>query len=239
MAHIPRLYRPGRLAPGPLLIDGEAAKRLTSVMRLRAGDRFLCFAGDGREWEATVAEVGKSALRVEVGPIARQAPPSPLVVELWAGLVRPNRFDWLIEKCTEAGVDILWPLLSEHAARGEGTGQQRAQRWGRIAVEAAEQSARLFLPVVEPPAAFDALLGRPHGPLIVADASGWPWDQTAALLPLEGRLAIAIGPEGGFSPAELAAARAHGAIVASLGPNVLRTETAAVVAVSLVRALRP
>lgn len=235
MAHVPRIYRPGRIAPGPLLIDGEAAKRLTSVLRLRAGDRFLCFSGDGREWEATVAETGKRGVSVEVGALARQAPPLSLVVELRAGLVRPNRFDWLIEKCTEAGVDILRPLLSEHAARGEGASHQRSERWARIAVEATEQSGRLFLPVIEPAGTFDALLARHHGPMLLADALGLPWAQAAPLLPPDGRLTIAIGPEGGFSATELAAARAQGAIVASLGPNVLRTETAAVVAVALVR----
>jgi 16S rRNA (uracil1498-N3)-methyltransferase len=238
VAHVPRIYSAGHLAPGPLLIDGEHARRLAAVMRVRTGEEFRLFAGDGREWQATVTEVGRQAIRAEVGAVTRQEPPAPLTVEAWVAVVRANRFDWIVEKCTETGADVIRPFVSEYAARGEGPSAGRADRWQRIATEAAEQCGRLYLPAIEPAAPFDDLLSHHHGPLLLADASGSPWVQTAPLLPLEGRLAIIVGPEGGLSAEEVARARSRGALVTSLGPNTLRTETAAVVAVGLVRAIR-
>lgn len=237
MAHVPRLFVRGHLGPGPLLLEGEQAKRLAAVMRLREGERFLAFAGDGREWEATVGAATKTGLHATVGALTRQEAAPPLVLEVWIGLVRPNRFDWALEKAVEAGADVIRPLLSEHAARGEGSSAGRRERWERIAIEAAEQCGRLHMAVVEPPAQFADLLARHHGGLVVADRDGRPWPEVAPLLPGDGSMAIAIGPEGGFSAEEIARARAHGALLASLGPNTLRTETAAVVALGLVRAL--
>jgi 16S rRNA (uracil1498-N3)-methyltransferase len=235
MAHVPRLYVPSRLGPGPLRLDGAQAKRLASVMRLREGDRFFVFGGDGREWEAVVAGTTRAGVAARVEGLSRQEPQAALVVEVWCALVRPQRFDWAVEKCTETGADIIRPLLSEHTVRGEGGSKARQERWQRIAVEAAEQSGRLWVPVVEPPAGFDDLLKSHRGPLVVCHWGGKAWAEIEPLLPPAGRLALAIGPEGGFSDEEVARARASGALVASLGPHVLRTETAAVLAAALAR----
>jgi 16S rRNA (uracil1498-N3)-methyltransferase len=234
--HIPRLYLPGRITPGPITLDADQARRLTSVMRVREGDEFRVFSGDGREWRAVAGKAPKGTLRAEIRDVARQEPLPDRVVEAWISLIRPNRFDWAIEKCVEAGADIIRPLVTAHAARGEGASAARQQRWERIAVEALEQSGRLHPVVIEPPAEFAALLARNRGALVVADASGVPWTDVARLLPERGRVAIAIGPEGGFREDEIASARAAGALVASLGPHVLRTETAAVVGTALLRA---
>jgi 16S rRNA (uracil1498-N3)-methyltransferase len=238
MAHVPRLYVPGRLAPGPLVLNDDASHRLAAVMRVRAGDPLRLFSGDGREFEAVVAAVAaKGAVHVNVGDVARQEPPPSVLIETWCAMVRPNRFDWAIEKCTEAGADLFRPITSAHTARGDGASASRAERWQRIAVEAAEQSGRVYVPVIEPPLAFDAALrraGRP--PIVVCDGSGQPLPALAPLLPARGWLAVAIGPEGGWSADELAAARAAGALVVRLGPYILRTETAAVVATAMLRA---
>lgn len=238
VAHIPRIHRPGHVAPGPLLIDGEPARRLAAVMRVRSGEEFLLFTGDGREWQATITAVGRQTIRVDVGAVTRQEPPARLTVEVWVALVRANRFDWLVEKCTEAGADVIRPLVSESAGRGESPSSGRTDRWERIAVEAAEQSGRLYLPAIEPVATLDDLLPRHHGPVLLGDAGGSPWMETVPLLPPEGRIAIVIGPEEGLSGDEVARARSRGALVTSFGPNILRTETAAVIAVGLLRAIR-
>jgi 16S rRNA (uracil1498-N3)-methyltransferase len=206
-------------------------------MRARPGDRLLVFSGEGHEWSATVLAVTRDRLQAEVGEVVRTATPLPLVVECWCGLVRPNRFDWAIEKCTEAGVDVMRPLLSEYSARGDEAGAGRGDRWGRIAVEAVEQSGRLSVPVVTSPARFDHLLATMSFPLVLFDPAGKPWPEMVPLIPERGHVAVAVGPEGGFSPAEVAAAKSRGALVTSLGPNILRTETAAVAGVVLVRSL--
>lgn len=237
MAHVPRIFVPGHLATGTFRLDGEQAKRLTAVMRLRPGDPFLVFCGDGREWTATVASEERGRLHATVGEVVRQEPALAIVLEAWIALVRPNRFDWAIEKCTEAGADVIRPLLGEHSARGEGSSAQRQERWNRIAVEASEQCGRLRLPVIEAPASFDRLVSNWRGSLIIGDPGGRSWPDTVPLLPERGTVAVAIGPEGGFSAGEVVAAKARGALGVSLGPNILRTETAAVVACALVRSL--
>jgi 16S rRNA (uracil1498-N3)-methyltransferase len=236
MARQPRIYVPARIGPGPLRLDKDQSRRLTSVMRLRPGDPFLVFGGDGHEWHATLTGNLKAQVEAQVGELVRHAPVPALTLDLWCGLVRANRFDWAVEKCTEAGADIIRPLVSEHAARGEDASTTRLERWQRIAAEAAEQSGRLFVPVIEPPSPFARLIDSPGRVLVLADAGGQRWEETRRLLPDRGTVAIAIGPEGGFSDDEVAAARAHGALVTRLGPNILRTETAAVVATALLRA---
>jgi 16S rRNA (uracil1498-N3)-methyltransferase len=235
MAHVARIYVAGHLGAGPLRIEGEQAKRLSAVMRMRPGERFLVFSGDGREWEAEVVEAGKGVVMATVGAVARQAAPPELVVELWVAIVRPNRFDWAVEKAVEAGADVIRPLIAQHSARGEGSSAGRQERWTRIAVEAAEQCGRLHLCVVERPGTFDDLLHRHHGTLVVADREGKPWREITELLPEQGQVAVAVGPEGGFSPEEVARAKAAGALLAKLGPNILRTETAAVLATGMLR----
>lgn len=237
MAHVPRLYLPGHLAPGPLMLNADAAHRLSAVMRLREGDPFRVFSGDGKEWAATVSQVEKHRLLAVVGEVTRTIAPLPLIIECWCAIVRPNRFDWAIEKCTEAGVDVFRPMISEHSARGEAPSANREERWERLSVEAAEQSGRLSIPVIAPAARFEELLDGPIGPLIVFDRDERPWQETVPLIPQQGRVIIAVGPEGGFSQAEIAAAKAHGALVVSLGPNILRTETAALAGVVLLRSL--
>lgn len=237
MAHVPRLYIPGPLGPGPLVLDAAHGRRLTSVMRLREGDSFLAFAGDGREWRARLTSVTKSGTRAEVEELTRQEPALPIVLEAWLALIRPQLFDLAIEKCTEAGVDIIRPMRTEYLARSEAASGQRQERWERIAIEAAEQSGRLRVPVIESPANFSDLVGRSRIALVIGDQHGKPWPEAARLLPLQGSVAVAVGPEGGFSRDELAAATARGAIATSFGHNILRAETAAIVAVSLVRSL--
>ncbi len=206
-------------------------------MRLREGDGFLVFAGDGREWHARVEGSVRGSVHATIEELVRQAPPPTLTVEAWCGMVRASRFDWAVEKCTEAGADIIRPLITEHAARGEDASAARLERWGRLAVEAAEQCGRLYLPVVEPPGHFDRLLDHLHAPLVIGAQGGMPWPEVVPLLPAQGRVIVAAGPEGGFSDGELAGAKAAGALSVSFGPHILRTETAAVVAVALLRSL--
>jgi len=235
MKHVPRLYVFGHLAAGGLVLDGDQAKRLSAVMRLGPGDEFLAFAGDGREWRARVTGVHKASLDAEVTELVRQEPAPALAVEVWVALVRANRFDWAIEKCVEAGADVIRPMLTERCQRGEGS-SGKAGRWTRLAIEAAEQSGRLRVPVVEPPVALERLLGGVRGALLVAERGALPWTEAARLLAPAGHVAVAIGPEGGLSESELGQLKAKGAIAVSLGPYILRTETAAAVAVALVRA---
>ena len=236
MAALPRVYLPGPLQPGPVSVAGDAARRLTTVLRLSRGDEFLAFSGDGHEYPAVIDQASGKRIRASLGAPSRHEPPPALSLELYAGLVRANRFDLIVEKATETGADVITPLLTERSGRGESPSPSRYDRWERIVIEAAEQSGRLYLPVLQQPASLTRLLERPGQAFLVPHPQEMSWPEAANLLPRRGTLAVLVGPEGGFTPDEVTQARHRGAILTSLGPNVLRTETAAIVATSLVRA---
>jgi len=235
--HIPRLHITGKLSAGPVVVDGEQARHLSKVMRVHEGDEVHLFNGDGREWRGEVASIERLRVIVDVGEIMRQSAAAPIVVETWCGLVRPQRYDLMIEKATEAGTDIIRPFLSARTMGTREASKARMERWERLAVEASEQSGRLQVPVIEHPVSFDRLLDTYHGALVLADGAGERWDAVTALLPREGHIAVAIGPEGGFTDEEMHAARRHGALRLSLGPHTFRTETAAIVATAMMRSI--
>ncbi|MEX0782736.1 MAG: RsmE family RNA methyltransferase [Dehalococcoidia bacterium] len=190
---VPRLYVPGHIVPGSITLTDGQAKRLGSAKRMRAGDEFRVFAGDGREWRAVAGSATKQGMLAEVHEVTRQEPLPQRVVEVWLPLVRPNRFEWGIEKCVEAGADIIRPLITVPGGRTVGTSAAREERWERIAVEAMEQCGRLHPTVVEKPLRFGDVIGRHHGVLVVADGAGRAWADVEALLPARGVVAVAIG----------------------------------------------
>lgn len=237
MAHIPRVYQPGRVVPGRLALGPDVTRHLTTVLRMRAGEEFLLFPGDGSEWRVRLDSVtGRQGATATVLDLVRQAPPDPLEIVLCCALIRASRFETAVEKCTEIGVDVIRPLTSEHTNRGDALSPSRRERLERIAVEAAEQSGRLRVPVIAETVSFDTVAGRTGGPFVIADAGGKGWTAAEALLPDGGTLAVLVGPEGGWSESEVAQAKAAGGIVLRLGDNILRTETAAMAALTLLRA---
>ncbi len=235
MEVLPRVCVPEGVGVGVLTLTGARARHLAGSRRLRRGDEFLTFAGDGLEYRARVEEASREHVAATVLELVREEPPPRRTVEVWCANVRAGRMEWAIEKCTEAGVDVFRPTTTERSARGRELSEGRHERWERIAVEAAEQCGRLYLPVVAPVTPFEAALQAWEGALVLANREGAAWAEVAAGLPEEGRLAIAVGPEGGFSEGEVERAGASGASAASFGANTLRTETAAVVAVVLAR----
>ena len=235
MEALPRICIPEGVRPGRVVLGAAPARRL-AARRLRHGDEFLAFASDGREYRARVEEASRSSLTAVVSDLVREEPPPARTIEVWCANVRANRMEWAIEKCVEAGVDVFRPVTTERSARGRELSEGRHERWERIAIEAAEQCGRLYLPEIAPVTTFEAALESRQGPLVLANRGGAPLGEAAQGLPSSGSIAVAIGPEGGFSDDEVALAVAAGAVFASLGPNTLRTETAALVAVAAPRA---
>ena len=231
MEALPRICIPEGVRPGRVVL-GEAQARRLAARRLRRGDEFLAFAGDGREYRARVEEASRNRVTAIVSDLVREEPPHVRTIEVWCANVRANRMEWAIEKCVEAGVAVFRPVATEHSARGRELSEGRHERWERIAIEAAEQCGRLYLPVIASVTTFEAALESLRGPVVLANRDGAPLGEVATRLPERGSITVAIGPEGGFSEDEVALALAAGAVVASLGPNTLRTETAAVVAVA-------
>lgn len=235
MEGLPRICLPEGVQPGALALPDAQARHL-AARRLRHGDAFLVFTGDGTEYHARIDDASRDGVTATVLDIARQEPPPARRVEVWCANVRANRMEWAIEKCVEAGVDAFRPITTEHSARGQELSEGRLERWERIAIEAAEQCGRLYLPVVAPVVTFEQAVEGLEGALVLANRDGAPWGEVVGKLPERGSLTVAIGPEGGFTDAEVSRATEAGAMIASLGPHTLRTETAAVVAVALARA---
>lgn len=226
----PRLFVAEPLAPGPRVIDGPAAQYLLQVMRFREGDPVKLFDDVGGEWLAVATSVRRRDLTVEVRDHLRPREPVP---DLWlcAAPLKKGRVDWMAEKACELGVARFVPVLTRRTV----VDRPNTDRLRAHMIEAAEQCGRTALPALDPPVKLDALLrGWPvDRALFFADETGGV-PALDAMCATPGPAAVLIGPEGGFDPAERDAIRALSqARGLSLGPRILRADTAAAAAVAL------
>lgn len=226
---LPRLFVGQELAEGQTLtLEGNPANYLASVLRLGPGAEVKLFDDRTGEWLARVAEAGRKQVSLAVAERLRPREDVPDLWLLFAPLKR-SQTDWLVEKATELGAARLVPVLTQRTVAE----RVRVDRLRTIAIEAAEQCDRTALPELAEPIKLAALLSgwAAERILIFADeAGGAPLAQAAAPAPA----AILIGPEGGFTDAERTLIRACAAArPVSLGPRILRAETAAVAALSL------
>ena len=212
---------------GRALLTGDEARHLVRVLRATIGDEVCVFAGTGVEWPARIVQIGRDEVALDVGQARPDAvaegPPLVLAVALPKG----ERQKWLVEKLTELGVARLVPLVT---ARGVAEATPAAlARLRRTVIEASKQCGRNTLLEIAAPATPAELLAQldPGTWPLVADPAGPP----LATIPrpaAPGAILALVGPEGGFTPEEIAAAVAAGSTRASLGPHVLRIETAAI-----------
>lgn len=221
---LPRLFVDQELNSGLSLTVG--GNYLGAVLRLGPGDRVKLFDDRTGEWLAEIVEAGKKRVTLDVVDRLREREAVPDLWLLFAPIKR-GRIDWLVEKATELGVARLMPVLTRRTI----VDRLNLDRLRAHAVEAAEQCERTALPELAEPQKLDALLNAwPAGrALFFADEAGG-----APFAPAPGPAAILIGPEGGFTDEERAAIRAlTQARPVSLGPRILRADTAALAAVAL------
>ncbi|GGB24585.1 ribosomal RNA small subunit methyltransferase E [Sphingomonas metalli] len=226
----PRLFVDRALAAGPLTLEGPAAHYLATVMRAKPGDPVKLFDDRTGEWLATVAAQGRRDVSLDIGERLRPREPVP---DLWlcAAPLKKGRVDWLAEKGCELGVARLVPVVTRRTVVDKPNGERLRAHM----IEAAEQCDRTALPELAEPVKLPALLRDwpADRVLFFADEQGGS-DALAAMTARPGPAAILIGPEGGFDEAEREAIRAHPAGVAiTLGPRILRADTAAAAAVAL------
>ncbi len=231
----PRLYVEMPLAAGAIItLPPPQSHYLGSVMRRQPGDRVRLFNGSAGEWAARVDSVGKKIMTLVA---LEQSAPQEIVPDLWlcAAPLKRGRIDWVAEKACELGVARLVPVVTRRTI----VDKLNLERLRAHMVEAAEQCGRTAIPEIAEPVTLAVLLRDwPAGrALIFADEAGG--EPLATLCPrVPAPAAILVGPEGGFTPEERAAIRAvPGALAASLGPRILRADTAAVAAVAVWQAL--
>jgi len=233
---------PGTLVGDTIALDEALTRRLAKVLRLRAGDEILLFDGAGDEARVRIDAISDRAAEARI--IERvEGPAEPRVrVHLYQSVTKGERFEWLLEKATEIGVARFVPIVTARAVVKASVEGNRIDRWRRIVVEAAEQCERGAVPVVEAPQPFAEALASAPGLLLLpyedanADAPGIQTllaQEIDALFAL-GEVSIFIGPEGGYEAAEVQQAVDASASVVTMGARVLRSETAGLVAATLV-----
>ncbi len=224
-------------------LTGTVARQLRTVIRVGIGDRIHLFDGSGSEWEVEVDHVDKGEVQATVISAVEPVPEPSSKVTMLLGLARPERIELAIQKCSELGAVRFVPVMSERV-QGGNTGkpsQKRLERWQRIAIEATEQCGRATVPVVNPPTSLMEAINQvvAEQPLLCM------WEEhvdeslplSTALKSIDSqvpRLAVLIGPPGGFSTQEAVAIHKAGAKLVTLGPRILRSETAAIAVMSAI-----
>jgi 16S rRNA (uracil1498-N3)-methyltransferase len=240
----PRLHVPQLLRSSQALELPADAARHVQVLRLQPGDVLRLFDGAGGEWSAQVMQMGRSAVSVRVGDPCAVTPELPCAVTLAVGMPTNERMDTLVEKATELGVAVLQPLVCERSVlrvRGE-RADRKVAHWRAVAVAASEQCGRATVPRIEPVRSLSVWLGV-HAIDAAASVNGWSGvlslrgdaARLAAALPMGSMPQSAVflsGPEGGLSSTEEDQARAAGLCPTSLGPRVLRADTAPLAALA-------
>lgn len=230
-----RFFIDAPLALGSHALPETAAHYIGRVLRLSNGSAVQLFDGSGQEYLGKLVEVGKKQVRVELRQQLAGLPESPLRIHLGQGLSRGERMDWAIQKATELGVAQITPLISERCEvrLNDERADKRLAHWRQIAISACEQCGRSVVPTIHPPQQLGDWLPVEAELKLVLHPVAAPLTSHAQ----PRTLAFLIGPEGGLSEHEVEQAQQAGFQAARLGPRVLRTETAPVVALSVAQQL--
>ncbi|MDD1014088.1 16S rRNA (uracil(1498)-N(3))-methyltransferase [Pseudomonas rubra] len=231
-----RFFIDAPLSLGEHDLPEAQAHYIGRVLRMAAGDAVQLFDGSGQEFRGQLLEVGKKAVRVQLDEAFAGQADSSLHIHLGQGLSRGERMDWAIQKATELGVAAITPIVSERCEvrLKDERADKRLAHWRQVAISACEQCGRSSVPVIHPPQLLaDWLKACDEDLKLVLHPVAEPMisHQKPA------SLAFLIGPEGGLSEAEVEQAKGAGFHAARLGPRVLRTETAPVVALSVAQQL--
>ena len=236
-----RLFVSGALINGAEIeVDGDQARYLGKVLRARVGDRVTIFNGDGPEWPATITRIGKRSVGLALGESLEAGTESPLKIHLVQGISRGDRMDFVVQKATELGVKRITPVMTEYGVvkLAPERAEKRREHWQKIAVSACEQSGRTRLPLIDTPIPLKNWFGskpeKVDAELILAPGASTPLASIAAP---ETKVCVMIGPEGGFSDSEYTDAGVSGFKAVSLGPRILRTESAAIATLAVLQSL--
>ena len=216
-------------------LDDRARHHLARVLRVKAGDRLCVFNGDGNNYQGAIVSASKNQVSVLIDSMEQADTESPLNTCLALGVSKGDRFEWAIKKATELGVSSIVPLLSQRVdvRLSPERWQKKQEHWQQVVISACEQSGRAVVPDVQEPTTLPHWLSHVEADCkLVLDPEATP----NALNDQPASIALLIGPEGGLAPSELTLASENGFSAMRLGPRVLRTETAPLVALSVLGA---
>jgi 16S rRNA (uracil1498-N3)-methyltransferase len=226
---MPRIHCPAPLATGQSLALPAGAARHVQVLRMQPGEQLTLFNGEGGEWEARIERMGRAEVQVLVQEHRAVEREAALAVHLAVGIPANERMDWLVEKATELGVASIQPLMTSRTVlrlSGERARKKR-DHWQAVAIAACEQGGRNRIPAVHEVMDLRDWLAAPAAAGLRIALSLAPGARTLAQASAGGEPVLALsGPEGGLTAQEQEAAAAHGFIPVTLGPRVLRAETA-------------
>lgn len=230
---MPRFFIDGT-ADGRAYIAGADALHIAKALRMRPGEALTLCDGKGTDFDGVLETVTDRQVTVRITASRPSQAEPTLAVTLYQGLPKGDKMDWIVQKAVELGVTAVVPVATRRSvARLEGKADKKQERWQRIAAEAAGQCGRGMLPSVERPLswsqALSCLSGEPA--LVFYEGGGRPLRELVT--PSTRRLSVFVGPEGGFDPEEIDAIRRQGGGVATLGPRILRCETAPLAALTL------
>ena len=236
-----RLFVSGALINGAdVEVDGDPARYLSKALRSRVGDQVTLFNGEGPEWPATISQISKSTVVLKLGDGIEANTESTLKIHLVQCISRGDRMDFVVQKATELGVKRITPVLSEYGVvkLDNARAEKKREHWQKIAASACEQSGRTRPPLIDTPITLKNWFGsKPasvDAELILTPGAATP---LASIATPETKVCILIGPEGGFSDTEYEDAAVSGFEAVSLGPRVLRTESAAIAALAVLQSL--
>jgi 16S rRNA (uracil1498-N3)-methyltransferase len=237
---IPRIYTTQSLSENSsITLDQAAAHYVVNVLRMKEGRPLILFNGEGGEYEGTLATTSKKTATVNLFKFNEVIVESPIETVLGVCLIKNDRMDWLLQKATEMGVTKICPLLSEftdvkfHQDRAD----KKMQHWNQVVINACQQSGRTSVPVIDKPIKLESWASKVSG------------DQKLVLHPYQSKklkdivaddlnvnsVALLVGPEGGLSEGEVKVAHQYGFQSLSMGPRILRAETAPLAALCLVQ----
>jgi 16S rRNA (uracil1498-N3)-methyltransferase len=236
-----RFYTPDKLALGAVVnLPESSAIHAARVLRLVAGDNAILFNGDGFDYACTLTTVNKSAVMATITASAAVENESPLNIILLQGISSGDRMDYTIQKAVELGVKHIQPIATERSVvkLNQERAQKRVAHWQNVVISACEQSGRAFLPAVEMPTTLAHWLAnhpQQQSCRILLNPIGAK--RFSELIKPTSQIELLIGAEGGFSPNEIALATSKGFQSITLGPRILRTETAAVTAIACMHSI--
>ena len=235
---VPRFYVPQPFAVGQeFTLPDTTFRHAVQVLRLSVGESLILFNGEGGEYLAQISNVSKRSASVQIDSFSAIDTESPVHLTLVQAVIKPDKMDFSLQKAVELGVNTIQPLITQRSVVRIGKEQvdKKLQHWEGIVVAACEQSGRTRMPTVQTPLTLERWLETPFvGTRIILAPGDFP-RINALPADLPAPIALLIGPEGGFTDAEVETCVQAGVMPVSLGPRILRAETASSAALALLQ----